>query len=113
MATWCEACKSHLPQIQQLRSKLDSKSIGMYGIPIDESDDTNKLSKYVERYKPAYELLQELTDDQRKEIGQLISDTLKVDALPATVVTDSQGNVLLVTAGLPTVSQLNKILQSQ
>ena len=47
---------------------------------------------------------------QRKMIETLIVETLNVDALPSTVVTDAEGHVLLITAGLPTVSQLNKLI---
>ena len=85
----------------------------MYGIPIDVADDATMLSNYAQKYQPAYTLLTDLSDDQRKQIEQLIVDALKSDALPSTVVTDSEGNVLLVTPGLPTVSQLTKIIQSQ
>ena len=113
MATWCAACKNHLPQIQQLRSRLDSQSLGMYGVPIDATDDATKLLNYVEQYQPAYTLLTDLTDEQRVEIDQLVLDDLKTDALPSTVVTDAAGKVLLITAGIPTVSELTKILQSQ
>ncbi len=112
MATWCASCKSHLPQIQQLRSTLDPESLGMFGVPIDTDDDADKLSSYAERYQPAYTLLKDMTIDQRGEVEQLIVDELKSDALPSTVITDAQGNVLMVTAGLPTVSEVTKILQS-
>lgn len=30
MATWCSACKRHLPQLQQLRGKLGPESLAMY-----------------------------------------------------------------------------------
>lgn len=113
MATWCAACKSHLPQLQQLRSELDAETLGMYGVPVDPTDDATKLSEYAQRYQPAYTLLRDLTDEQRKLVEALIVDALKVDALPSTVVTDTEGNVLLITTGLPTVSQLNKLIHTR
>ena len=85
----------------------------MYGIPIDVADDATMLSNYAKKYQPAYTLLTELSDDERKQTEQLIVDALKSDALPSTVVTDGEGNVLLITPGLPTVSQLTKIIQSR
>ena len=112
MATWCAVCRSHLPEMQQLRSVFGPESLVVYGVPMDAADDASKLSDYVKRYKPAYTLLTDLTEDQRKEVQQLVSDTLKTDALPSTVVTDGKGRVLMITAGLPTVSELKKILQS-
>ena len=113
MATWCEACKRHLPQLQQLRRKLAAESLAMYGIPIDEADDSEKLTGYVERHRPAYELLQDLTIEQRRDVQQLVADALKTDALPSTVMTDADGKVLLITGGLPTVSQIRRLLAHQ
>ncbi len=113
MATWCAACRSHLPQLQQLRAKFGPELLEMYGIPTDVTDDATKLSDYAERYRPAYTLLKDLTVAQRKEVEELVADVLKTDALPSTIVTDADGRVLLVTAGLPTVSELRKILQNQ
>jgi len=113
MATWCAACKQHLPQLEQLRSNLDTDSLGMYGVPIDVTDDEVMLSEYSEKYRPAYELLTDMKEEQRDQIEQLVSRILKTDALPSTVVTDTNGRVLLVTAGVPTVSELKKILRSQ
>ncbi len=110
MATWCAACKRHLPQLQQLRGKLAAESLAMYGIPIDEADDAEKLTGYVEQYRPAYELLKDLTTEQRIEVQQLVADALKTDALPSTVMTDADGRILLITGGLPTISQIRKLL---
>ncbi|MEO1997828.1 MAG: ASPIC/UnbV domain-containing protein [Planctomycetaceae bacterium] len=110
MATWCAACKRHLPQLQQLRREVAAESLAMYGIPIDETDDSEKLTSYVERNRPAYELLRDLTTEQRKDVEQLVADALKTDALPSTVVTDAKGKVLIITGGLPTISQIRKLL---
>ncbi len=113
MATWCAACKQHLPQLRQLREKLGPELVQMYGIPIDEADDRDKLAAYAEQHQPAYRLLAELTNEQRNEAKQFVSDSLNADALPSTIVTDVRGDVLLVTTGLPTVSQLLELLSKR
>ena len=110
MATWCASCKSHLPEIKQLRTTLNKKTLGLFGVPVDSKDDSDRLGEYVKRYQPAYTLLKETTDDQRRQIEEVIEGALETDVLPASVVTDSAGNVLLVTAGLPTVSQIMQII---
>lgn len=110
MATWCASCKRHLPQIQQLRTTMDSQTLGLFGVPIDAEDDSDRLVSYEKKYQPAYMLLTDITDDQRQRIEGVIVEALQADALPSSVVTDSEGNVLLVTAGLPTVSQIRQIL---
>jgi len=113
MATWCAACKRHLPQLQQLRQAVGAESLAMYGIPIDEADDSEKLTEYAERYHPAYELLNDLTTEQRTDVQELVANALKTDALPSTVMTDANGKVLLITGGLPTISQIRKLLIRQ
>ncbi len=113
MATWCEACKNHLPELGQLRSKLGLESLSMYGVPIDPADDPAKLSAYAQRFQPSYELLPHLTDDQRQQVKHLATTALSADVLPSTIVTDNQGTVLLVTAGLPTVSELKKVIRNE
>ncbi|MCH8968043.1 MAG: DUF3168 domain-containing protein [Planctomycetes bacterium] len=46
----------------------------------------------------------------RKEVKQILADTTGDGALPSTIVTDDDGNVLLSVSGIPTVSQLRKLL---
>lgn len=112
MATWCAACKRHLPQLKQLRETLSDDSLAMYGIPIDETDNPEKLVRYLDEYHPAYDLLKDLPVEKRNEVQQMVSEALRTDALPSTVMTDANGNVLLVTGGLPTISQIRKLLES-
>ncbi len=110
MATWCAACKRHLPQLQQLRREVAAESLAMYGVPVDETDDSEKLTGYVEQYHPAYELLKDLSTEQRNDVQQLVVDELKTEALPSTVMTDADGKILLISGGLPTISQIRKML---
>ena len=113
MATWCAACTLHLPQVSQLRSELDSSSLELYGVPVDISDDVGKLTAYEERNQPAYTLLKDMADEHRQLVQQKITDVLHTDALPSSVVTDAEGRILLITAGLPTLSQLRKVSQGR
>lgn len=110
MATWCASCKRHLPQIRQLRTTLDVETLGLFGVPVDVGDDSASLIEYERDYQPAYTLLKEITDDQRSRIEEIIVTALKSDALPSSVVTDSEGKVLIVTPGVPTVSQIRQLL---
>ena len=94
MATWCAACKRELPQLQRLRALFDKEKIAMFGVPIDANDDQEKLKAYMARYQPAYELLLDFGKTEVELIQQHIKNTLKMDGLPATVVTDGEGYVL-------------------
>ena len=110
MATWCAACKRELPQLKRLRTLFDKKEIAMLGVPIDPSDDQEKLKAYMAKYQPAYELLFDFDETEMELIQQHIKNTLKMDGLPATVVTDGEGYVLRTMWGVPSASEIHKLL---
>jgi thiol-disulfide isomerase/thioredoxin len=109
MATWCASCRSKLPAMKELRAALDSKEVAMYGIPVDVNDTPEMLQDYVQKLDPAYSLLTDLPNAQRKRVSQFIITHLGIDALPATVITTGDGQVLEVMSGTPTLSKLRKL----
>lgn len=113
MATWCESCRRHLPEIQQMSRSFPAGALAIYGVPVDDGDDATKLTSYAERYQPAYHLLKDLAVAKRDKARQLVAEVLNSDALPATIVTDADGTVLQVTPGLPTVSQIRRLMARQ
>jgi len=105
-ATWCAACIGHLPALKQ----LESEEIALYGIPIDASDDPEKLATYVEQKSPPYQMLAEISSEERQGVTKFIAKELGIEnpLLPSSVITDSDGNVLEVMPGVPTLSQVRK-----
>lgn len=110
MATWCAACRSHLPQVEYLRSMTANDGVDIIGLPVDENDDAEKLRAYVARWKPAYRMMVGLKAPQRSAVEELLARELPEVALPSTIVTDPSGRVLLTIAGLPSVSQLRELI---
>lgn len=110
MATWCAACQRELPQLQHLRALFDKEKVAMFGVPIDDSEDTEKLKAYRDKYQPAYELLLDLGKEQAASVQQHVKDTLKMDGLPATIITDSEGYVLRTMWGVPSASEIHQLL---
>ena len=110
MATWCDTCKGELPQVELLRSHFSPDDLDLVGIPVDEHDSARKLAAYREEFEPAYRLLDPLPEAERAAVQKLVIDELRVDVLPATIVTDSQGRVLYSGQALPSVSQLEALL---
>ena len=108
-ATWCAACKSELPQLAGIRRHFPPGQLAMFGLPGDGSETPGQLKAYTDKYRPDYRMLAEITEGER----QTMHDTLgkSADVLPASIVTNRSGKVLLVTRGLPTVSQIARILQ--
>ena len=113
MATWCAACKRHLPQIATLRSAFTDGELKIYGVPIDAEDTPTKLKSYESTFKPAYRLLVHLTPQQRSEVQKLLLDDLGSETLPSTIVTDMTGRVLQSLRGVPTVSDVRKWMGRQ
>ena len=107
-ATWCVACIEHLPQSRLLRATFGADHLEMVGVPIDENDDAAKLAEYVESYQPPYRMFAEITSAQRAAVSEFFTKMNLTDVLPATVVTDAAGRVLLVVGGVPSVSELRK-----
>lgn len=112
MATWCDTCKGELPQIALLRSAFDEHELAIFGVPVDADDDAAKLDSYRKEHTPAYHLLDPLPDAQRTAVQRAVMDALRVDVLPATIVTDAQGRILRTGNGVPSVSELRALLSS-
>lgn len=111
MATWCASCKKELPQIKKLRETFKESDLHIFGVPIDKEDSSEKLEKYVVENAPAYRLLTGLTEEQVASVQSLVEEKLRdPEALPASLVTDGAGNLLIAMWGLPTISQLRKLL---
>jgi thiol-disulfide isomerase/thioredoxin len=110
MATWCAVCKKELPQAKQLRERFPKEELELYGVPLDDEAGPEELQAYVEANQPAYELLTELSTQQAADVRKIVQDALKTDALPASIVTDAQGNIVHTQTGLPSVSTLRELL---
>lgn len=113
MATWCMACRGHLPQIETLRSMFSEGELAIYGVPVDPTDISAKLRRYQAAFRPAYRLLKNLTEEERYDVRALLEKELGTEVLPSTIVTDANGQVLQALRGLPAVSDVRKWLGHQ
>jgi thiol-disulfide isomerase/thioredoxin len=114
-ATWCEACLRHLPQINAMTKLLAADGIEIFAIPIDPEDNKAKLEKYLAKWKPAYHLMIDLPVTERAKVNSFLANHTGTESppLPSSVVTDAAGHALLVTTGIPTVSDLRRLLDRE
>ena len=110
MATWCASCKKELPQLAHLRAQFDPQTVQLFGVPVDTTEGQGKLKKYVAKYQPAYQLLMDLSPEQVAGVKHHVEQKLVLDALPATIITDSEGYILQTMWGVPSVSQIRRLL---
>jgi thiol-disulfide isomerase/thioredoxin len=110
-ATWCAACKGHLPTWERLG---EEEGVAIFGVPVDPEDDAAKLASYVEEWKPAYQMLADLDDTQRGVVTSFLGRRIGLAEapLPSTVITDAEGGVLEVMMGVPTLSDLRRLLDA-
>ena len=86
--------------------------VGPGATPIDPEDTAVKLSQYRDEYGPAYNLLDDLSRGDVMAVEKVVEHTTQLsDALPATIITDESGMVLYSTAGVPSISDIKKLLQ--
>ena len=110
MATWCASCRAELPVLAHLRAAFPASELRMLGVPVSDSDDAGELRDYVAAQAPAYELLHSLSTEEIDLVRALLQAEIP-DGLPATIVTDTEGRVLLTRLGAPTVSELRALLR--
>jgi thiol-disulfide isomerase/thioredoxin len=108
MATWCPVCRGEIPRLARLGSATAGR-MAFYGLPIDPDDSVEKLAQYQEDVSPPYEILSSITAAQREAVGQLLETRFGERPLPATLIIDRAGRVLLARKGTPTLSQLRRI----
>ncbi len=110
VATWCPNCRRQIGQLHLLRREFTAKQLGIFGAAVDENDSEDQLRKYVQRHKPPYTLVTPWLDSHRKNFNRLVNKELRSDVLPATVVFDGQGKMVSVIPGVPTVSDIKRML---
>ncbi|MDP6763656.1 MAG: ASPIC/UnbV domain-containing protein [Planctomycetota bacterium] len=106
MATWCAPCVEELPTLAHLRAALGDERLAMRGIPHDRAQTAEELETWARAHQPPYELLTGLSAEEHAAVRGMLLETLRREGLPASIVTDAAGSVLLVRWGPPTVSEL-------
>jgi peroxiredoxin len=108
-ATWCQVCAAEALHTRALREAMRESELALYGVPVDEDDDADKLQAWQQQMQPGYEVLATLPLEARRAFERMLGEQLGREALPSSVVTDPDGRVLLATFGLPSLSELARM----
>jgi thiol-disulfide isomerase/thioredoxin len=108
--TWSTNCQNETPQLRRLKDELGSEGLDVVVVPIDKTDDNQKLAAYAKEVKPNWRLVN-ASLDSRTNVFSAFQDALGEEPpLPSTVFTDDAGHVLGAQAGVPSVSEVRKML---
>lgn len=111
MATWCTACVVEIPEFKALRAAFSEDQLAMFAVPIDQKDSSDMLRAWQAKIDPPYELLVDLPTSDVEKVKKVIASELRDERrVPATIVTDSDGRVLLTCWDAPSISELRKLL---
>jgi hypothetical protein len=102
-----------LPRLAYLRETLGPEGVEFIVVPVDETDVRSKLGSFASTYKPAARLLL-VPPEQRNAVAGLFAKVFGTrPPIPSTIVTDIEGKILGAQVGLPHVSALRKLLETQ
>ena len=107
MATWCETCRSHLPDFALIENELASQ-VKLIAVPVDEKDTKEKLKNYVDKHDVNYQFA-EIQNDVRQQFTKFAADQLGSAPMPFAIIVSESGNVLKVMHGIPSLSDLKKL----
>ncbi len=110
IATWCAPCLDELPALGLLRATFTAEDLEIFGVPYDREETLELLQAWSDLNAPPYPIL-ELSIEQRDAVIDGALDALRLEGLPAAIVTDSEGEVLLVRWGPPSISEIRVLLE--
>ena len=89
---------------------LNSERVDLVLVPIDEGDDNSKLGAYARKWQPTSRLFNVATNHRVHASAAFAKALGQEPAMPSTVVTDDSGLILSAQPGIPSLSELRKML---
>jgi hypothetical protein len=108
--TSCPSWTTDLPVWRRLKEELSSTGIDLVAVPIDAADDNARLAAYAKQWTPPVRLVN-IPPARRAEAVAAYAKALGQDPpLPSTVITDDSGHLLSAQPGVPSLSELRRLL---
>ena len=103
-ATWCPPCRKEMPEFIKLQQELGDRGLQFIGIAIEEKAS---VEKYVDLVNINYPIL--IAEDTGITLSQKMGNT--INALPFTIVVDSNGNIVHHHPGEFSRNQILKVIK--
>jgi peroxiredoxin len=110
MATWCVACVEEMSEFNALRAEFDAEELAIYAVPVDAEDTAGMLANWSAQHKPPYEIMVGINRSEVDQVNAVTQVELRTEAVPATFLTNSEGQVLIARWGVPTISDVRRLL---
>ena len=110
VATWCPNCLGQIPQLNLLRDQYTDTELTIVGAMVDKNDSDEMAQNYLKEHQPPYTLAEPWSETERESFNLLINARLESDVLPATMIINDKGEVVSVIAGVPTVSDIARLI---
>lgn len=110
MATWCVACVEEMPEFTALREHFSEAELTIYAVPVDSEDTEAMLEAWATKYRPPYEIVGGIDRSEVDRVNAVTLAELRAEAVPATFLTDRDGQVLIARWGVPTISDVRRAL---
>ena len=105
------SCQEHLPLLRRLKELLAPEGVDLVAVPIAPEDDNDKLAAYAKEWKPTSRLVN-LPQAKRADAAASFTTVLGAEPpLPSTVITDESGHILSAQPGVPSLSELRRLLE--
>jgi hypothetical protein len=100
-----------LPAMRRLQEETRSEGVDLVMVPLEPGDDDGRLGAFHRQWKPTWRLVN-LPIARRAEAATAFAALSgRAVASPTTVVTDDNGGVVAIEAGVPSVSSVRRWLE--
>tara|TARA_R110002072_G_scaffold303099_1_gene493402 strand:- start:102063 stop:103250 length:1188 start_codon:yes stop_codon:yes gene_type:complete len=110
MASWCVSCAKHQPLLKAMNKEFETSQVSFVGFAGDPDDPAADLRGFIDRLGIDYPVAAEPDASLRSTVEAILNSGDGADVLPSTIILDGQGKVLATHRGIPTASEIRKLL---
>jgi len=110
MATWCENCRTHIPELERINSLFEDR-VSVFALPIDPNDTAEKLEDYRLQHSPQYKLLNSNAANTSKFVEAVVGE-FGYSPTTSSIIFGANKEVLKMTIGFPTISDIKSAMAS-